>query len=56
MAAQDVTDFEINENIIWSTNRLYLGLLETFPKYVANFQAKWNDWQQDISTKEFALP
>jgi len=55
MAAQDVTELEINENIIWSTNRLYLSLLETFPKYVATFQAKWDDWQQAISAEEFVF-
>ena len=48
-----VTDVEIQENTVWSTNRLYLRLLETFPKYAEDFQAKWNDWQQDISAQEF---
>ncbi|KAK0721317.1 hypothetical protein B0T21DRAFT_351282 [Apiosordaria backusii] len=52
MDAQDVTDFEEMENTIWSTNRLYLCLLETFPNYVQDFQAKWNDWQQAISAKD----
>jgi len=51
-----VTDAEIMENTIWSTNRLYLRLLETFPKYVEDFQAKWNAWQQAISVQEFGNP
>lgn len=48
----EVTEVEIKENTIWSTNRLYLRLLETFPKYVEDFQAKWNDWQQAISARD----
>ncbi|KAK3322746.1 peptidase S8/S53 domain-containing protein [Apodospora peruviana] len=31
--------------------RLYLRLLVTFPKYVKDFEAKWNDWQQAISAQ-----
>ncbi|KAK4173719.1 hypothetical protein QBC36DRAFT_389517 [Triangularia setosa] len=54
MSAQDMTDLENMENTIWSTNRLYLLLLETFPKYVQNFQAKWNDWQQAISVEDLS--
>ncbi len=41
------------ERAIWSASRLYLSLLEAFPKYVQDFQAKWNDWQQAISAEEF---
>ncbi|KAK4100932.1 hypothetical protein N658DRAFT_497019 [Parathielavia hyrcaniae] len=52
MAAEDVTEYEIEENTRWSTTRLYLGLLETFPKYVRDFEAKWNDWQQAISADD----
>lgn len=51
-----VTDVEAMENTIWSTNRLYLRLLETFPRYVEDFQDKWNDWQQAISAQEFGPP
>jgi hypothetical protein len=51
-----MTDVEIEENTIWSTSRLYLRLLETFPKYVEDFQAKWNDWQQAISAQETNSP
>ncbi|KAH8912170.1 hypothetical protein BR93DRAFT_63608 [Coniochaeta sp. PMI_546] len=47
-----VTDGEIMENAIWSTKRLYLRVLETFPRYVEDFQAKWNDWQQAISAQD----
>jgi hypothetical protein len=56
MDAQNVTDLETMERIVWSTTRLYLSLLETFPKYVEDFQAKWNDWQQAISADEFVPP
>ncbi len=60
MASQDtpfdVTELELHENTLWSTTRLYLSLLELFPKYVADFQAKWNAWQQAISTEECVLP
>lgn len=53
METVHMTDDEIKENTIWSTNRLYLRLLETFPKYVEDFQAKWNDWQEVISAQEY---
>ncbi|KAK0672648.1 hypothetical protein QBC41DRAFT_343535 [Cercophora samala] len=39
------------ENTVWSTSRLYLRLLETFPEYVRDFQAKWKSWQQAISAE-----
>ncbi|KAK4194236.1 hypothetical protein QBC40DRAFT_291111 [Triangularia verruculosa] len=52
MDAEDVTDLEDMKNTIWSTSRLYLRLLETFPNYVQDFQAKWNDWQQGISAHD----
>ena len=57
MDVQDVTDIEANEKIVWSTTRLYLSLLETFPNYVQDFEAKWKDLQEAIShSAEFATP
>ena len=53
--AENVTESENQERVVWSTSRLYLSLLEAFPKYVQDFQAKWNDWQQAISAEEFVL-
>ena len=50
---ENVTESENQERVVWSTSRLYLSLLEAFPKYVQDFQAKWNDWQQAISAEEF---
>ncbi|KAK4662888.1 hypothetical protein QC763_602320 [Podospora pseudopauciseta] len=43
---------ENRDNTIWSTERLYLRLLETFPEFVHDFQAKWNDWHQAISADD----
>ncbi len=51
--AENVTESENQERVIWSTSRLYLSLLEAFPKYVQDFQAKWKEWQQVISAEEF---
>lgn len=53
MDAEDVPDTEAEQRIVWSTSRLYLSLLETFPKHVQDFQTRWNNWQQDISGQEF---
>lgn len=54
MDTTHITNIEIDENTIWSSERLYLRLLDTFPKYIENFEAKWNDWQQAISAQEFS--
>ncbi|KAK4465020.1 hypothetical protein QBC42DRAFT_262333 [Cladorrhinum samala] len=50
MATQNMDDIEEQERIVWSSSRLYLRLLDTFPKYVHEFQAKWTDWQEAISS------
>lgn len=50
MATQNIDNIEEQERILWSSNRLYLSLLDTFPKYVHEFQAKWTDWQNAISS------
>jgi hypothetical protein len=34
-----------------SPQGVYLRLLEAFPAYVADFNARWERWQQEISTR-----
>ncbi|KAK3896480.1 hypothetical protein C8A05DRAFT_39984 [Staphylotrichum tortipilum] len=45
-------DAEAEERIVWSTTRLYLSVLEAFPKHVQDFQTKWRSWQETISPQD----
>jgi hypothetical protein len=49
-----MTGFVPTETTLWSTTRLYLSLLEKFPIYIQDFEAKWNNWQQAILIEELA--
>ena len=38
------------EKALFSTQKLYLNLLEYFPGIVSDFEAKWQIWQQATAT------
>jgi hypothetical protein len=41
---------EPSDKALWSAQKLFLNLLEAFPGLVADFEAKWQSWQQAISS------
>lgn len=48
---------EVSERALHSAQSLYIKLLEAFPNYAADFDTKWQRWQQAISpTSEFVCP
>jgi hypothetical protein len=48
---------EVSEKTVHSVESLFLKLLEAFPAYTADFEAKWQSWQQAISpSSEFVPP
>ena len=48
---------EFDERGLFAAERLFLQLLEAFPTYVAEFEAKWKSWLQVIlPASEFAYP
>lgn len=46
MASND----EEYEKALFSAQKLYLNLLEYFPKIITDFDTKWQTWQQAVAT------